>query len=97
MEGEPGGDQRCDDQEKADISKAAVHVFEVRDLHLTGLLTLFVLLGWGGAGRRHRDIIAYSFACCAMCNLALAAKRKGTGGLSAACFLLRCDAMDQDR
>jgi len=62
MEGEPGGDQRCDDQEKADISKAAVHVFKVRDLHLAGMLALFILLGRGGAGRRHRGIIAH--ACC---------------------------------
>ena len=44
MEGEPGGDQRCDDQEEAGISKAAVHVFKVRDLHLAGLLALFILL-----------------------------------------------------
>jgi hypothetical protein len=49
MEREPGGDQRCDDQQKADISEAAVHVFKVRDLHLASLLALFVLLGRGGA------------------------------------------------
>jgi len=59
MEGEPGGDQRCDDQEKADISEAAVHVFKVSDLHLAGLLAFFVLVRWGGVGRRHRGIIAY--------------------------------------
>ena len=58
MEGEPGGDQRCNDQEKADISEAAVHVFKVPDLSLAGLLVLFILLGRGGAGRGHRDIIA---------------------------------------
>ena len=59
MKGEPGGDERCDDYEEADISKAAVHLFEVRDLHLAGLLALFILLGRGGAGLRHRGIIAY--------------------------------------
>jgi hypothetical protein len=36
-----------------------VHVFKVRDLHLAGLLALFILLGRGGVGRRHRGIIAY--------------------------------------
>jgi hypothetical protein len=59
MEREPSSDQGCDDQEKADISEAAVHVFEVRDLHLAGLLAIFILLGWGGIGRRHKGIIAY--------------------------------------
>jgi hypothetical protein len=58
MEREPGSDQGCDDKEKADISEAAVHVFKVRDLHLAGLLTLFVLLGRGVAGQRHSGIIA---------------------------------------
>jgi hypothetical protein len=58
MEAEPGGDQRCNHQEKTDIAKAAVHSFKVRDLPLTGLLELFILLGWGGVGRRHTAIIA---------------------------------------
>src|SRR5260370_9392899 len=74
MEGEPGGDQRCDDQEKADISEAAVQVFEVRDLHLTGLLALFVLLGRAGVGRRHSGIIAYPIACWVMCDVTPAAQ-----------------------
>ena len=38
MEREPGRDQRCDDDEKANVSKAAVRVFKRRDLHLAGLL-----------------------------------------------------------
>ena len=58
-EGEPGGDQRCDDRQKAEISEAAVEFFKVRDLRLAGLLALFVLLGRGEAGGRHRGIIAY--------------------------------------
>jgi len=33
--------------------------FEVRDLHLAGLLALLVHLGWGGIEGRHRGIIAY--------------------------------------
>ena len=66
MEGEPGGSQRSDHQEEADISETAVHAFEMRDLYLTGLLALFILLGRGGAGRRHRGIIAYPWSVGAM-------------------------------
>jgi hypothetical protein len=36
-----------------------VHAFEMCDLYLAGLLALFIFLGRGGAGRRHRGIIAY--------------------------------------
>ena len=61
MEGEPGGDKGCDGEEKADISNAAVHLFKVRDLELTGLPALFILLGRGGTGRRHKGIIADIF------------------------------------
>ena len=59
MEGEPGCDERCDDYEQANVSEAPVDFFKARDLHLTGLLAFFVLLGWRGVGRRHRGIIAY--------------------------------------
>jgi hypothetical protein len=44
-----------------------VHVFKVRDLPLAGLLTLLVLVRWGGVGRRHKSIIAYP--CCLLCGL----------------------------
>jgi hypothetical protein len=45
-----------------------VHVFEVRDLHLAGLLALFILFEWEGIERRHRGIIAYPVACCFVCS-----------------------------
>jgi hypothetical protein len=67
MEGEPGGNECCDDEKKADISKAAMDVFKVRDLHLTSLLALFIFLGrGGGTGEMHRGIIAYPFDRCAI-------------------------------
>jgi hypothetical protein len=44
MEGKPGGYQGCDDYKESKISEAAVEFFEVCDLRLVGLLTLFVLL-----------------------------------------------------
>ena len=62
-----GTESDVDDEEEADISKAAVNVFEVRDLHFAGLLAFFVLLGRGEAGRRHRGIIAY--LCCMLCSV----------------------------
>jgi hypothetical protein len=43
MEREPRGDEGCDDKEEADISEAAVHLLEVLDSHLAGLLAFFVL------------------------------------------------------
>ena len=36
MKREPGGDQRCDHQKKADISQAAMDFFEVSDPRLAG-------------------------------------------------------------
>jgi hypothetical protein len=59
MQGEPGSDQSCDDEEEAKIAEADVQFFEVRDLDFAGLLALLVLLGRGEAGGRHRGIIAY--------------------------------------
>jgi hypothetical protein len=59
MKREPSSDQCGNDYEKAEVSKAEMQSFKVRDLHLTGLLALLVLLGWGGIEGRHRGIIAY--------------------------------------
>ena len=44
MERKPGGYQGCDDDKKANISKAAVQCFEMRDQHLAGLLAVLVFL-----------------------------------------------------
>src|ERR1700733_15685598 len=61
MKREPGGDQGCDDQEKAKISETEMLPFEVRYLRLAGLPTSFVLLGRGRVEGMHRGIIAYLF------------------------------------
>jgi hypothetical protein len=58
MKREPGCDYCCDDKEKADIAEAAMQSFEVRNLHLAGLLALAVLLGWRDCGGMHKAIIA---------------------------------------
>ncbi len=44
MERKPGCDEGCDNDEEADISEAEVRGFKALDLHLAGLLALFVLL-----------------------------------------------------
>ena len=59
MERKPGGNCGCNDEEKTEIAEAAMQFFKVRDLHLAGLLALFILLGRGESGGRHRGIIAY--------------------------------------
>ena len=59
MKREPGRDQRRNDDQKAKISKAAMDLFKVRDLHFAGLLAPFVFLGRRGSGVRHRGIITY--------------------------------------
>ena len=58
VEREPGGDQGCDDDEKADISEAAVHVFQSARPAPRGLAgascTPLTGRGWREAQRYYR-------------------------------------------
>jgi hypothetical protein len=58
MQGEPCGDECCEDEEEAEISKAAVCFFELGDPVLSGLSAALIFGGWIGGGRVHRRIIA---------------------------------------
>jgi hypothetical protein len=90
MKGEPGGDQCCDDYEKAKISNAEMQLFKVCDLYLAGLLASFVLLGRGGGGGMHRGIISYAFdrLLCRVARSQRIKKQQGRRQLCAAAYSL---------
>lgn len=50
MERPPGDKQRCDHNQKADISERAVHAFKVRDCGFAGVLPLPVFFCRSGGG-----------------------------------------------